>query len=480
MNVGAEQIVRSAGRGLRIGVDQFVEHRQIKFRVINRVGGIGRRRPRKTCSRLRRRATRELVEAGQAAFRRAQNFKRVERRHSRTALVEIDARIGKHRTLARRTRRNSEREPLRADATLDARETRTQARARRIGKNRILGQLARKHPLGETGDDYDVEIHSARASGRSDEHRAVAADAARSLEAPEPIVQYQLHLVESDRADRRHRLELRERGEHRFAIANREINQRAQKFQPVGPSRVARRRLEHRENRNRHFAEMGEVKNSALDARCVRFVIANFRETRLELVAQTREPRTPPIGAADHRRVDQQSLPSPRRARRSFNHGNRVGDISALDRRRIAFNFKIRLERHRREFRIGGNCRLVFARAIGVGHLRERKILREAARREIFRGTAKQREHRAAAGLGAPRAAREVSWDISAGKRLLQVGRVADGVVQQHGDSIEGDAAPRLGIDSARDLDALVHLARRRNHCHGFVHVALDWSSIGE
>ena len=125
-------------------------------------------------------------------------------------------------------------------------------------------------------------------------------------------------------------------------------------------------------------------------------------------------------------------------------------------------------------------ARLVVARAIGVGHLRERKIFREAARREIFRGAAKQREHRATAGLGAPRAAREVGRDVRAGERLLQVRRVANGVVQQHRDPIEGHAAPRLGIDSARDLDALVHLAGRRNHRHGFVNVALGRRSIGE
>ncbi len=224
MHVGAEQIVRRANRRLRIGIDQFLEHRQIEFRVIDRVGGIRRRRPRQPRRRLRRCARRQLVEAGQSALGGAQNFERIERRHSRPPLIEIDARIRKHRALARRARRDSERKPLRADAPLVAREIRTEPRARRIGKNRILGQLARKHPLGKTRNDHDVELHSARTIRRRNEHRAVAANASRSFQPPEPIVQHQAHFVESDRADRRHRLELRQRGQNRLAIANRQVN----------------------------------------------------------------------------------------------------------------------------------------------------------------------------------------------------------------------------------------------------------------
>jgi len=65
-----------------------------------------------------------------------------------------------------------------------------------------------------------------------------------------------MHLVESGRPHRRHRLELRQRGKNRLAIANRKINQTAQKLEPVAPGRIARRRLEHRQNRHRNFAKM--------------------------------------------------------------------------------------------------------------------------------------------------------------------------------------------------------------------------------
>ena len=101
--------------------------------------------------------------------------------------------------------------------------------------------------------------------------------------------------------------------------------------------------------------------------------------------------------------------------------------------------------RRRREFRVRTECGLVVARAIGVRHLSERKIFREAARRKIFRRAAEQREHRAAAGLGPARAACEVGRDFGAGERFLQIRRVANGVVQQHRDSIERHAASRLG-----------------------------------
>src|SRR5208282_4921662 len=112
-----------------------------------------------------------------------------------------------------------------------------------------------------------------------------------------------------------------------------------------------------------------------------------------ELVAQTRQPLAPTLSAADHRGVDEQPLPSPRRARRSIDDRNWIRDeiggggitctFACGD---VALDFKIRLKWRGREFRVGADRRLVDTGAIGIGHLSERKIFRKTARREVFRG----------------------------------------------------------------------------------------------
>ena len=52
--------------------------------------------------------------------------------------------------------------------------------------------------------------------------------------------------------------------------------------------------------------------------------------------------------------------------------------------------------------------------------------------------------------------------------------------MQQYCDSVERDAATRLGCDPTSDLDAFVHLAWRRNHGYGFVHFALGRGGVSK
>src|SRR5581483_12124166 len=56
-----------------------------------------------------------------------------------------------------------------------------------------------------------------------------------------------------------------------------------------------------------------------------------------------------------------------------------------------------------------------------VGHLRERHVLGEAARRELPRLAREEREERAAGGIGARRAACEEDRDRGAAERFLDV-----------------------------------------------------------
>ena len=118
MLIGIEQVMRRADRGLRIGNDELIEHGEIEFGGIDRMFRIARRGPAEAGAGVTRRTPRQIVKTRQLAFSGTKNFERIERRNSRPSLIEVDARIGEHRARGSRTRRHSEREPLRADAIL--------------------------------------------------------------------------------------------------------------------------------------------------------------------------------------------------------------------------------------------------------------------------------------------------------------------------------------------------------------------------
>ncbi len=135
---------------------------------------------------------------------------------------------------------------------------------------------------------------------------------------------------------------------------------------------------------------MSEVQNSPFDTAHPRLVVGELCAPRLEFVAQALEPRLPALTAvADHRRIDQQPLPSPRRAHGAFDHGNRVGDRT-VDNRGLALDFEIRGERVGGKFSLRAYRSAAVSRggrAVRVGHLGERKIFAETARGEILGGT---------------------------------------------------------------------------------------------
>ena len=98
----------------------------------------------------------------------------------------------------------------------------------------------------------------------------------------------------------------------------------------------------------------------------------------------------------------------------------------------------------------------------------------------MLRRTGQQREQSAAAGLGPGCAAREAGRNRGAGERLFEIRHVTSRRVQGNRHAVEGDAAIRLGKNPARDLDALLHLARRRNDLNRIVERALGRCLVAE
>src|SRR5579864_8451330 len=102
-----------AGGGLLVLACQTIEHGEIEFGVVDRIGGVARRRPSQARGLLPRGAFIELVETGQASFGGTQHLKRVKRRYARPSLVEVDTRKRKQHATARRARRQPQSEALR-------------------------------------------------------------------------------------------------------------------------------------------------------------------------------------------------------------------------------------------------------------------------------------------------------------------------------------------------------------------------------
>ncbi len=101
------------------------------------------------------------------------------------------------------------------------------------------------------------------------------------------------------------------------------------------------------------------------------------------------------------------------------------------------------------------------ARLVGHGHLAERDVLGEAARRQAFGRAREQREKRAPRRVRRGGAAREPRGHARAAERALEQAGIRARRAQDDGHLVEADAAARLLEHAARDLDGLAALAGR-------------------
>jgi hypothetical protein len=198
------------------------------------------------------------------------------------------------------------------------------------------------------------------------------------------------------------------------------------------------------------------------------------RQLAREIACESVEPALPAHATADHRGVDEQLLPAPRRAQHAARDGLRVGILDPAEVRlglRVT-HFGERVG-HRRlhQLFIGRDPAISVRRRGGrraggarVGHFAEREVFREATRREPLGGARDEREEGAAAGVRSHRAARELRRHAGARERLVEVRVVLVRRAQQHRDAVEVHTFRGELQAAPRDLDALATLARRRQH----------------
>ncbi len=247
---------------------------------------------------------------------------------------------------------------------------------------------------------------------------------------------------------------------------------------PFAPRRPRRQRGERGNLRQRDVAQMLEVENLTIDRRRAYVVVLEFGAPESQLGVKPAQTPFPALAIADNRGVDQQPLPSPGRAQSAFDHRHWIGHVGTRwrgGRRRL----KLRGRRAARRFEVRRDEARRFV-AIRIRHLGERKILRVAARREMLGRASQQREQGAATGLGASRAARKAGRNRGPGERLFEIRHVTSRRVQSDCHPVERDASGRLGKNPARNFDALLHLARRRDDFDRIVELALGRGLVAE
>ena len=371
--------------------------------------------------------------------------------------------------LARRADREPERQPLGGRALRFGRRARAdrEPTALAVEQERVLDDLPREEVLGEPGHEHDVERQPARGARGADEHRAVAPPRRRIGDVAQARREHELHLVELDRPDRRHRLELGERRQHRRGLAQRGAGERAEAVEPLAPGRPLRQRRQARRSAAARTRAGGRARAGRVDApsRASSSLASTSRRRRSSSAARPSSRRAQRSLAADHRRVDQQLLPAPRRAQRARDHGRQRRDpgTTTCSSRRVGGPLGS-----------GGGTRSCSggdaggvgrARSVGVRHLREREVLGEAARREALGRAGEQRQQRATGrDAGGSCRARRRRRDVGALRapprdaprsRAARAGEMA----------MRSNGTPRAASSwmRARDLDALARLARPRH-----------------
>ena len=115
--VQAEQVVRMPPDGRRRArVEQRSEDREIVLEIVDGPIGIFRRRPRETRAAFRRGFRCQHSVIGDAAGDRTHHVERVERRHARPCLGDVQPWIRQVQALARRANRDLQQQALRASA----------------------------------------------------------------------------------------------------------------------------------------------------------------------------------------------------------------------------------------------------------------------------------------------------------------------------------------------------------------------------
>ena len=330
-----------AANGGAIGrIDEQPERGEIVLDLVDGVLGPRRRGPVQLRATRCGRLALELLVVRNLADNGAHDVEDVERRHARAGAADVEARIGQPQPIRCCTDRETEQEPFGLGAIFQDGEVRPDAGAERcahvlVEEERILAQLLRKEPLGQSGHEHDFERAAACLVRAADEHAPVAVGRRLLVERPQAFGQHVASFLERDWTDGAHRAQLTEHAQYPRRPAQHSRGKLAESLEPFAPGRLRGPRRERLDNRDREVREMGEVLAVALEAgelRRLRVLAQPFlADLRLIALAQPAQPPPPAFGiAADDRRLHNQPFPLPRRAEPAFHDGGQIVGVNRV------------------------------------------------------------------------------------------------------------------------------------------------------
>ena len=155
----------------------------------------------------------------------------------------------------------------------------------------------------------------------SDEDRAESRPRRIPLNREQPVGEHVPRFVQPHGTDLRHGPQLREDLKHVVRAAQDARHEAAETIEPLSPRGRRRPGRERVDDRQREAAEVLEVVQIAgvpERNRRLGIVARLFADPEPQLLREAIEPAMPPVGAADHRRLDDQTLPLPRRTQGAF------------------------------------------------------------------------------------------------------------------------------------------------------------------
>ncbi len=469
------------GRG-GLGLQQLPEDREIVLEIVDGVRRLRGRGPGETGAAFPRRRLLQLLRLRDAAGDGAHDVERVEARDPGARLGEFDPRIGQPQPLGRGAHGEAQQQALFARAIGLERQPRRERRAHLgIEQHRIFVRALREHPLREARHEHDAERAAPRLVRAPDEDAAVTALRRIDIEHLQAIRDDVARLVERHGTDLRHRPQLREDLQHALRPAQHHRRDRGEAVQPLPPRARRRPRRQAIDDRQRERPEMAEVAQVPLDARGLgRIGIVSPLRVPLDphLIGEPRQPAMPAPGvAADHRRLDDQGFPLPRRAKGAFDDGVVVGgwglevggggvrasiDLRVLPQPPASIlqppYAQLIVVRHDE---VGDPLRFIQPR-----DLRQREVFGKAPGGELLARAREDGEERAPRGMGAARAAIEPRGDAGASQRVLEQPDVTLGRAHEGGHLVERHAASGFLHDPPGDLHALAAFTRRREEPH--------------
>ena len=308
--------MRAAARAV-VGLgDQPAQRGEIVLERVDRLRPIRRSGPRERRLRHARRRLLQFAGRWDAARHRAPHLERVERRHARAPLADLQ---GRERHIEARLR-SADGEPQLELFELGAFNLRQQARVeeatRVVEQQRILTRFLWKHALGQSWNEDDVEGTAAELRWARDQHAAVAACGGVGFDGRETVRQDTRRFVEPDGPDRTHRPQIGKDSQDALRPVQHARSECLEMIEPFGPRglrRPRRKRAHDRQSERRQLAKILDLASEVIDATRARLRSRELDLLQLALFDQPVEAPCPALPARDDARVGEEPFPSPRR-----------------------------------------------------------------------------------------------------------------------------------------------------------------------